>query len=104
MDKAQFLSALQKAKESSPKRNFQQSVDLVVTLKNLDLKKPEQQMDSAANLHYSSGKKIKVCGLVGPELLDEAKQVLDLAISVDDFSKYENNKKVIRKLAKQYDF
>jgi len=45
MDKKKFLEALNKAKQDSKKRNFKQKVDLIVNLKDLDLKKPEQQVE-----------------------------------------------------------
>lgn len=103
MDKTQITQTLKKVKENSQKRNFTQSYDLIINLKDIDLKKPEQSINLYHTLHYSKGKKIKVCALVGPELLPHAKEVCDLAISVDDFPKYQD-KKEARKLATQYDF
>ncbi len=102
MDKKLILDALKKAKESSNKRNFKQSVDFIVSFKDLDLKKPDNQLDFFVTLHHPKGKKVKVCALVGPELLDQAKSVCDLTISVDDFPKYD--KKKIKKLSRNFDF
>lgn len=103
MDKTQVTQTLKKVKESSQKRNFTQSYDLIINLKDIDLKKPEQSVNFFVTLHYSKGKKAKICALVGPELLPHAKEVCDLVISVDDFSKYQD-KKQARKLATSYDF
>ncbi len=103
MNKEQVTQALKKIKESSAKRNFTQSIDLIINLKDINLKKPEQVVNLYATLHYSKGKKVKICALVGPELLPQAKQVCDLAISVDDFTKYQE-KKEAKKLATSYDF
>jgi len=103
MDKDKVISNLKKLKEKPSQRKFTQSVDLIVNLKDIDLKKPEQSLNLYSTLHFGKGKKVKVCGLVGPELLPQAKEVLDAAISVDDFSKYEN-KKEAKKLATTYDF
>jgi len=101
MNKKSVLEAIQKLK-SEPKRKFSQSVDLIITLKDLDLKKPEQQVDFFVTLHHDTGKKLKVCAFVGAELMDEAKAACDLVITVDDFSKYTKQK--AKALANQYDY
>jgi large subunit ribosomal protein L1 len=102
MDKTQVLDALKQLKANSSKRNFKQRVDLILPLKNLDMKKTDNQITSYITLHYTTGKKTKVCALIGPELLAQAKEVCDEAISLDDFPKYD--KKAIKKLAETYDF
>jgi len=104
MDKKTILEALKKLRETGKKRNFSQSVDLIVTLKDIDLKKPEEQVDFFATLHHPTGKKRKVCALVGPELMDEAKANCDKAVMVDEFDKYSKDKKLIKKLASEFDF
>lgn len=104
MNKNKFLEALKKAKEGSKKRNFKQKVDLIVNLKDLDLKKPEQQVEFFVKLHYSKGKESKICSLVGPELASKAKSACDNVILVDDFQKYAGDKKLSKKLCNDYDF
>lgn len=102
MDKSEVIKTLKKVKENSPKRKFTQSIDLIINLKDIDLKKPDQSINLFHTLHYSKGKKVKICALVGPELLSQAKEVCDFAVSVDDFPKYQ--KKEAKKLATDYDF
>jgi large subunit ribosomal protein L1 len=102
MDKSQVTKTLKKVKENSQKRKFTQSIDLIINLKDIDIKKSEQSINLFHTLHYSKGKKVKICALVGPELLSQAKEVCDLAISVEDFPKYQ--KKDAKKLATDYDF
>ena len=41
--KQEILEAVKKAKEESKPRNFTQSVDVVITIKDLDVKKPENR-------------------------------------------------------------
>jgi len=103
MDKNEIATALKFAKENSKKRNFKQSIDLIINLKDVDLKKPDNQIDIFVPLHFGTGHIIKVCALVGPELLSQAKDVCDLAISIDEFDKYKD-KKVAKKLAEEYDY
>jgi large subunit ribosomal protein L1 len=104
MQKADVIEALQKAKTESPKRNFKQSYDIVMNLTGLDMKKTEHQVDQFIQLHYSPGRKVKVCALVGPELKDAATQAVDFVILSDDFDKYAQNKKMTKKLASDYQF
>src|SRR3989338_6078501 len=103
MQKEELQSALQKAKDFSEKRGFSQTYDLIINLKGLDLKKPEHQIDSFITLPHARGKKIKVCALVGAELIEQAKSVCDFSINSDSFEKYKD-KKELKKLANSYDF
>lgn len=103
MEREQIQAAITKAKDSSEKRKFNQSYDLVMTLKGLDLKKPEHQVDTFVTLPHSRGKKVRVCALVGAELFDQAKNSCDFAVLSDEFNKYKD-KKDVKKLANSYDF
>ncbi len=102
MEQEHALKILRTVKEKGPKRNFKQSVDLVINLKDIDLKKTDQQLDLYVTLHHSFGKGIRVCGLVGPELVDEAKAHCHHVIKQDEFSKL--TPKDIKTLAKEYDY
>ena len=72
----------------SEKRGFVQGVDLVVPLVALDLKKPEHQVDFFIELPHGTGKKMKVCALIGPELQPEAKSACDGMVLQEDFPDY----------------
>ena len=104
MDKNEILETLQTVKNTSPKRNFKQSYDLIITFKGLDLKKTENQVDLFIQLPHPRGRKIKVCALVGPELKDPAKESCDFVVPSDEFDKYIKDKKITKKLAQEYDF
>ena len=103
MEKEQIQAAVQKAKDISDKRNFKQSFDLIINLKDLDLKKPEHQVDAFVTLPHSRGKKVKVCALVGAELAEQAKEIFDSVIMSDNFDKYKD-KKEVKKIANSFDF
>jgi len=104
MKKSSVLKVIKELKEKSQKRNFSQTYDLIITLKDLDLKKPEHQVDFFQTLHYPKGKKVKICALIGPEMEANAKGAVDKYILVDDFPKYVKDKKAMKKLANQFDF
>ncbi len=75
MNKESFLKALKAAKENSPKRNFKQSIDFIINLKDLDLKKQEHKVDVYTQLHYDRGKKIKIAAFVAPELMEQIEDI-----------------------------
>jgi len=104
MDKEQFKQAIETVKKNSPKRKFTQSFDLVINLKDLNLKDPAQQVDIFIPLHYSKGRKTKICALVGPELETAAKDACDFVVKQNEFGKYAKDKKLVKKLANDYDF
>ncbi len=104
VSKDDFLNTLQQLKETSPKRKFAQSIDLILNLKELDLKKPEEQLDVWVPLVHPKGKPIRIAALVGPELQEQAKTACDTVITHDEFKRYEGKKKDIRTLAKKHDF
>ena len=103
MDQKQVLTALKKLKETSPKRNFKQAIDLIITLKDIDMKKTENQLTVYANLPNATGKEVKICALVGPEMKEEAKPA-DRVVLLDEFEKYKTDKKAAKKLANEFDF
>lgn len=103
MDKNQILTALKELREKSPKRNFNQSVDFLVTLKDMDMKKQDNKIELYIVLPHTRGKKVKICGLLDQQLSSLAKKSFDNVVFLEDFKKY-TNKKDIKKLAADYDF
>lgn len=104
MNKENITEALKRLRTNAPKREFSQSVELVINLKGLDLKKPDQQVELYIPLPHSRGKETKIGALVGPELAEQAKKACDTAVIQDQFTQYDGNKKNIKKLAKTHSF
>lgn len=102
MDKEQIASTLKKLKELSPKRNFKQSVDLVINLRQLDLKKPEHQVNMFIALPYTTNRKVSVCALVDSDMEQKAKEVCDETITLEHFEKFKA-KAAVKKLAGKHD-
>ena len=62
MERKNFLTALQKMRDSNKERKFKQSVELAINFKGLDFKKAENRIDVAVSLPYSTGKSAsKIC-------------------------------------------
>ena len=85
MEKDTILKGIKSIKEKSKKRNFSQSYDLIINLRNLNLKKPEEKIDMFVTLPHKRGKKIKICGLLGAELYTEGKNC-DKLIQKEEFA------------------
>ena len=104
MEKQDILKTLKDLRERSPKRKFSQSVDLLINLQNLDLKKPEHKVDLYLQLPHPIGKKRKICGIVDSQLAPQARKFFDTVILKEDFPKWQNNKKEQRNLSNSHDF
>ncbi len=102
MDKEQILATLKKLREISPKRNFKQSLDIILNLRGLDLKKPEHQVNMFVALPYGTGKKISVCAFVDSDMEPKAKEACDETITLEQFERFKL-KSVVKKLAAKYD-
>jgi large subunit ribosomal protein L1 len=100
MDKKQVKTALDEL-QKSPKRKFTQSYDLIINLKNLDIK--QTQLDFFTILHFPKGKKTKVAAFVDQMMKEQADKACDLVIEEKDFANYAD-KKAMKKLAESYDY
>jgi large subunit ribosomal protein L1 len=101
MNKESIIKALQELRKT-PKKKFSQSIDLIINLKDVDLKKPTDNVDFFMSLPINLLKKRKICAFVGAELADQAKKFCDFVITQPEFDKYD--KKAIKKLANTYDY
>ena len=101
MEKSLVLEKIKLARELSPKRNFTQSFDLAITLKSLNLKKPEENIDVFLALPYPRGRQQRICVFAGKEIADQAK-IFDKVIRQEEFPLY-HDKKLVKKLASEYD-
>lgn len=103
MDKELIASTLKKLKENSPKKNFKQSVDLIINLKGLDLKREDHMVNIFASLSHDTGKKVSVCALVDADMESKAKEACDEVILLDHFARFKS-KADIKKLANRHNF
>jgi len=100
MKKEDVQKALEEIKKV-PKRNFSQTYDLIINLKNLVIK--QNPLDFFVTLHYSKGKKVRVAAFVDQLLIDQASKNCDLVIKDTEFDNFKDVKK-LKKLAEEYDY
>lgn len=96
----EILEAVKEAKEQSKPRNFTQSVDVIINIKDLDVKRPENRFDEEVALPNGRGKEIKI-GVIGDgELAVQAKNAgIDLVLSKEDLEELGKDRKAAKKMA-----
>ena len=101
----EIVEAVKKAKEESKPRNFTQSIDVVINIKDLDVKKPENRFDEEVFLPNGRGKGIKIAVIADGELAISAKDAgADLVISKADLEELGKDRKQAKKMANEYTF
>jgi large subunit ribosomal protein L1 len=103
--KQEILEAVKKAKEESKPRNFTQSVDVVITIKDLDVKKPENRIDEEVLLPNGRGKDVKIAFIADGELALLAKNAgADMVINKGELEEMGKDRKGAKKIANRHDF
>ena len=98
------LAAVKKALESSPKRNFKETVDLAINLRDVDLSVPKNRIQEDVVLPHGRGKALRVCVIGGAELAAKAKDVADMVITPDELGKIADDKKQAKKMATEFEY
>jgi len=94
------INAIKSARERAKKRNFKQSFDIAINLKNVDLKKPENRIKTEVLLPNPVKKELKI-GFFADMLIPQVKKYQNvILIKKDEIENYGKNKKAARALAK----
>ena len=97
--------AVKKVLEESKPRNFTQSIDVVITINDLDINKPENRLDEEVLLPTGRGKDVKIAFIAEGELAYQAEQAgADLVINKEKLEELGKNRPEAKKLANSYDF
>ena len=98
------VTAVQKALEGAKKRNFVETVELAINLRDIDLSIPKNRIQEDIVLPAGRGKKLKICVIGGGELALKAKDVADLVIGSDELGAFADDKKQAKKTANNMDY
>ncbi|MDD6286183.1 MAG: 50S ribosomal protein L1 [Methanosphaera sp.] len=97
--------AVKKVKEEAKPRNFTQSIDVVITINDLDINKPENRIDEEVLLPNGRGKDVKIAFIAEGELAYQAEQAgADLVINKEKLEELGKNRPQAKKMANSYDF
>ncbi|HEY4699129.1 MAG TPA: 50S ribosomal protein L1 [Nitrososphaerales archaeon] len=101
----QFAKLVKEAREKAKKRGFSQSFDLVVSLRDIDIKKQEMNINEVVYLPKKFSKKPLVCVFAGGDLaLRAGRGGADRVIEPDELDKKSTDKRQLRKIANDYMF
>jgi large subunit ribosomal protein L1 len=90
-------SALEQGKELQ--RKFTQSIDMAITLKNVDMNLPKNRIDEDIILPNGRGKEARVGVFAQGEGASKAKDVADVVIQPDEFEDLQKDKRSFKKTA-----
>ncbi len=86
----------------SKKRKFKQSVELVIVLRDVDIKSPEGRIRETIFLPYKPNKDIKICVVAEGDMAIKAKEAgAYRVITRDDLKVLSENRKAAKKLARE---
>lgn len=101
----EVLEAVKEAKEQSKPRNFTQSVDMIINVRDLDVKKPENRFNEEVTLPNGRGKDVKIGVIADGELIVQAKDAgVALVINKDDLEALGKDRKQAKSAANSVDF
>ena len=101
----EFEIMVKEAKEKSKKRNFNQSFEMIITLRDIDVKKQDFNISEVVYLAHKFTKKPGICVFAGGDMALKAKRSkADRVIEPDELEKYATDKRQLRKIAKGYSF
>ncbi|HKZ95274.1 MAG TPA: 50S ribosomal protein L1 [Candidatus Bathyarchaeia archaeon] len=105
LDSKSILESVREAKSKTEKRKFTQSVELIINLRDIDMKKPESKIQESVELPYPVGKQSKVCVIASGELALKAKRAgADLVIERADLEALVGDKKRQKTLVNEYEY
>jgi len=104
LDKKTLLDAVKEAKAKSGQKKFNQTIELILDIKEVDMKAPEGKIQQVLELPYATGKPNKICVIASGELALKAKKAgAELVMEKADLEALAGKKKELRKLASDYD-
>lgn len=99
------INAVKEAKEQSKPRNFTESVDIIINIRDLDVRKPENRFNEEVTLPNGRGKDVKIGVIADGELIVQAKDAgLSLVINKQDLEELGKDRKAAKKVVNSVDF
>ena len=97
-------TAVARALESAPERNFRETVDLAVNLRDLDLNDPSQRVDEAVVLPAGTGQDTRIVVFADGETAVRAESVADAVYGKADLDDLADDQDAAKDLADETDF
>ncbi len=99
-----ILDAVKQARENSGKKKFNQTIEMIINLQDIDMKKPEGKIQETIELPHALNKKTKICVIATGELALKAKKAgAELILGNAELESLATDKKQQKQLATTYD-
>ncbi|MCS6768044.1 MAG: 50S ribosomal protein L1 [Candidatus Nitrosocaldus sp.] len=101
---ADLVGLIREAREKAGRRNFKQSVDLIIRLKDIDVKKGFS-LNEVIALPHAPNKRAKVCVIASGDLALRARRAnADRVMEGSELGALSNSKREAKRLSRVYDF
>lgn len=105
VERTQILKAVKSAIEKAPERKFQESVDITINLRNIDMAQPKNRIDETMLLPNGTGRVEKIAVLGKGDITTQAKEAaVDLIIGPEEIERLGGEPREARKIASEYRF
>ena len=105
LDAKALIESVKEAKSKAEKRKFAQSIELIINLREIDMKKPESKIQESIELPHPVGKQNKVCVIASGELALKAKRAgADLVVERAELEALGSDKKKQKTLVNEYEY
>ncbi|XVH31771.1 50S ribosomal protein L1 [Haloferacaceae archaeon DSL9] len=99
-----IVQAVSRALDEAPPRNFRETVDLAINLRDLDLNDPSNRVDESVVLPSGTGQDTKIVVFAEGETALQAEDVADQVLSSDDIEDLGDDTDAAKDLADETDF
>ena len=104
IDEERILEALRELRARARKRNFRQSVELLVNLRDIDLRRPENRIRELVELPHGLGREARVCVIASGDAALRARRAGLDVLEREELEAMAGDKKRAKKLAREYDY
>lgn len=105
MDKGGLLELVRKAKEKRVKRKFSQSIELILVLKDIDVRKQRLSINEVVFLPHRPSRDAKICVIAGGDVgLRASRAGANTVIPPEELDRLATSKRDAKKLAKAHGF
>jgi large subunit ribosomal protein L1 len=100
----QLVNLVKLARQQAPKRNFDQSVEMTIVLKDIDIKKGFT-LNEVVSLANKPERLSKICVIASGDMGTRARKAqVDKVIEPEELARLGSNKREARKLVRAFDF
>ena len=99
-----IVDAVARALDEAPPRNFRETVDLAVNLRDLDLNDPSKRVDESVVLPSGTGQETQIVVFASGETALRAEEAADQVLDGDDLEELGDDTDAAKDLADETDF